>query len=242
MHGTNEVRGQDLTASLLQVKEVFLTIQGEGPHTGRPAVFVRMAGCNLQCTFCDTEFDGDLELPDILDEDLVDTILTKGGSANLVVFTGGEPLLQPIDRVIGMLIDDGKHVQIETAGTVWISELERYKRDDLTVVVSPKTTTVHSVFKRKEISNVVAWKYIVNADQVDEYGHVMKPPQGGGPYKGEYPVAAPPMWMPSERILFQPCDVDDKEQYQRNVDAAVKLAMEWNGRVSLQVHKILGVR
>ena len=58
MFGKNPIRKAEKgDGSVLQIQEIFPTVQGEGPHTGVPSVFVRLGGCNLACSFCDTEFE-----------------------------------------------------------------------------------------------------------------------------------------------------------------------------------------
>src|ERR1700744_6310052 len=100
MFGTNQIRGKSAfkdAQDKLLVTSIFLTIQGEGPYQGRPAVFVRLAYCNLDCSFCDTFFDqgdwfGVMELSHkvtaMIDASFVDRRLCG------VVLTGGEPTLQ----------------------------------------------------------------------------------------------------------------------------------------------------
>ncbi|MEO0265424.1 MAG: 7-carboxy-7-deazaguanine synthase QueE [candidate division WOR-3 bacterium] len=108
----------------LIVSEIFKSIQGEGPKTGSPSVFLRLAGCNLRCKFCDTKYASftefasewkSLELTDILRE--IEGI--RGSAWNLVI-TGGEPLLQkqPLAKLIGTLESLFHTVEIETNGTI----------------------------------------------------------------------------------------------------------------------------
>jgi 7-carboxy-7-deazaguanine synthase (Cx14CxxC type) len=117
------------------VKEVFLTLQGEGGQAGRAAVFCRFAGCNLWsgreqdraaavCTFCDTDFVG-MDGPGggrfATAEALADHILSAwigGGSDRLVVCTGGEPLLQLDPALIQALHDRDFRIAVETNGTL----------------------------------------------------------------------------------------------------------------------------
>src|ERR1700679_499027 len=117
------------------VKEIFLTLQGEGLQAGRPAVFCRFAGCNLWngreadrstavCTFCDTDFvgtdgtkggryrDAD-ELADAIEKEW-----TGGETNRLCVLTGGEPLLQVDDDLVRALHGRGFRIAIETHGTL----------------------------------------------------------------------------------------------------------------------------
>ncbi|WCT72344.1 7-carboxy-7-deazaguanine synthase [Sphingomonas naphthae] len=121
------------------VKEIFLTLQGEGLQTGRRAVFCRFAGCNLwsgreedradaQCTFCDTDFvgmDGDLGGRYPTADALADAIagqwgkwIEEEGGEPLVVITGGEPLLQLDSALIEAIHARGITIAIETNGTI----------------------------------------------------------------------------------------------------------------------------
>jgi 7-carboxy-7-deazaguanine synthase len=106
---------------MLKVNEIFLSVQGEGLYIGRPTVFVRLTGCNLRCTWCDTEYafeEGE--------EMTVDEVLARVEEYGVkeVCITGGEPLLQ--DEAIGLmfrLIDRGYHIVLETNGSVNIEEV-----------------------------------------------------------------------------------------------------------------------
>lgn len=117
------------------VKECFLTLQGEGVQTGSRAVFLRFAGCNLwsgreqdrataQCTFCDTDFvgtDGDgggkfANAANLADH--VERIWGAGPEQRLVVITGGEPMLQLDESLVGELHARGFRVAVETNGTL----------------------------------------------------------------------------------------------------------------------------
>jgi 7-carboxy-7-deazaguanine synthase len=106
------------------VKEIFKTLQGEGAHAGRPAVFCRFAGCNLACAFCDTDFTGTDGTDGGRYEtagDLVATIerVWQGPTDNrFVVLTGGEPLLQADAALIDLLHDRQFEVAVETNGTL----------------------------------------------------------------------------------------------------------------------------
>ena len=119
------------------VKEIYYTLQGESTHTGRPAVFLRFAGCNLWsgreqhrdqsiCRFCDTEFvgidgpgGGKFDSPDALATAVSDHWgASQGGAKPYVVCTGGEPLLQLDIAVIDALHDAGFEVGVESNGTI----------------------------------------------------------------------------------------------------------------------------
>lgn len=116
---------------MLQLSEIFYSIQGEGTWTGTPAVFVRLAGCNLACDFCDTDYSTKLFAS--VDE-IVAMVRKVGGDCPMVVLTGGEPLAQreTLD-LIDALRRDGRRVHIESNGTIF-TELP----DDVWLCVSPK--------------------------------------------------------------------------------------------------------
>src|ERR1700675_2642082 len=102
------------------ITEIFKSIQGEGTRSGLPCVFVRLTGCNLRCTWCDTAyaFHGGTKFS--LDEILENVRLLSGdgaGRTSLVEITGGEPLLQPETPALAeQLVAAGYTVMIETSG------------------------------------------------------------------------------------------------------------------------------
>ncbi len=114
----------------MQVAEIFYSIQGEGPAMGRPATFVRFAGCNLGCEGCDTDHRAWKELsPQAV------LMQIKG---ERVVITGGEPTLQmeALSELVHLLFRDGKEVHLETNGTAVPDD--KCMRQLHLVVVSPK--------------------------------------------------------------------------------------------------------
>lgn len=115
----------------VQLTEIFYSIQGEGTWAGTPAVFVRLAGCNLACDFCDTDYA--LKLVASVD-DVVARVRAEGGDCPMVILTGGEPLAQSTTpALIEALRADGRRVHIESNGTIF-TELP----DDVWLCVSPK--------------------------------------------------------------------------------------------------------
>ena len=98
---------------MYRVNEIFYSLQGEGRHTGRVAVFVRFSGCNLSCPFCDTEFDAHTQMTA---DDIIRTV-SQWGDCGFVVLTGGEPSLQIDDALIDALHLAGFYVAVETNGT-----------------------------------------------------------------------------------------------------------------------------
>ncbi len=116
---------------MLQLSEVFYSIQGEGTWAGTPAVFVRLAGCNLACDFCDTDYSTKFFAS--VDE-IVAMVRNAGGDCPMVVLTGGEPLAQAeASALIDALRRDGRRVHVESNGTIF-TELPR----DVWLCVSPK--------------------------------------------------------------------------------------------------------
>lgn len=126
---------------MLQLAEIFYSIQGEGEHTGKPAVFVRLAGCNLSCGFCDTDYS--LKFFATVD-DVVAKVREIGKECPTVVLTGGEPFAQreAID-LIEALRKDGRRVHIESNGTI-ASDLP----EDVWLTVSPKERVDERMAKR----------------------------------------------------------------------------------------------
>ncbi|MDB5795651.1 MAG: queE [Noviherbaspirillum sp.] len=149
------------------VKEIFYTLQGEGTHAGRPAVFCRFSGCNLWsgresdrasavCTFCDTDFvgvDGDRGGKFADSAALAETIDSLWpvihAASKFVVFTGGEPLLQLDAALLDSMHERGFEVAIETNGTIAVPDGVDW------VCVSPKTGADLRVRKGNELKVVV---------------------------------------------------------------------------------------
>jgi len=206
------------------VKEIFMTLQGEGAHAGRAAVFCRFSGCNLWsgreqdrsaaiCQFCDTDFvglDGTLGGRYATASELADTIAsqwTGGERGRYTILTGGEPLLQVDEDLVAALHARGFEIGIETNGTLappagidWIC-------------VSPKA----------------------GAELVLRHGHELKliyPQDGAQPADFE--------GLAFDRFSLQPMDGP-------NVTANTARATEYclthpQWRLSLQTHKMIGMR
>jgi 7-carboxy-7-deazaguanine synthase (Cx14CxxC type) len=210
------------------VKELFLTLQGEGRQAGRRAVFLRFAGCNLwsgreadradaQCTFCDTDFVG---LDGVGGGRFADAAslaaavarlwadgLASGGARPFVVLTGGEPLLQVDDVLIEALHGEGFEIAVETNGTLpapagidWIC-------------VSPKAGT--AVVQRTGDELKVVW------------------PQAG------LDMRAMEGWA-FRHHLVSPMDGPELRAAEAAAVAFVLAHPRW--RLSTQTHKALGIR
>jgi 7-carboxy-7-deazaguanine synthase (Cx14CxxC type) len=206
------------------VKEIFLTLQGEGAHAGRAAVFCRFSGCNLwsgreqdragaTCKFCDTDFvgtDGTLGGRYATSNDLADAVASQWAgehSYRYVVLTGGEPLLQVDAELIDALRARGFAIGLETNGTIELPDGVDW------VCVSPKAGAELRVRRGDELKLVY--------------------PQAG---------AMPPAFadLAFERFSLQPMDGPDVAA---NTARAVNYCMrhpQW--RLSVQTHKTLGIR
>jgi len=209
-----------------RVKEIFYTLQGEGAHAGRPAVFCRFTSCNLWtgrekdrhravCRFCDTDFvgtggPGGGRFGDAQALAEAVTAAWAGGRGDravpYVVCTGGEPLLQLDDAAVRALHLAGFEVAVETNGT----------RDAPAgldwVCVSPKAGAPLKLTRGDELKLVF-------------------------PQDGAEPGMFEDLWFP--RLLLQPMDGPDREQ---NTKLAVEYCLahpQW--RLSLQTHKYLGI-
>lgn len=237
MFGKNPVsKREDHSGETLMVRESFFTLQGEGPFTGRPAWFVRLGGCHLQCSFCDTDFDLELSEErrvDALLENISGEVLgyhgepkLSGGGPPLIVITGGEPMRQPISRFVCAALEAGFTVQIETSGS--FTRRLPFDDDRLSIVCSPKTSMVHPEL----VPRVDAWKYIIGGETSLYVS---------GPNEG-LPVG---VFVPGKTevpIYYQPMDVLRPDLAQLNIERCAKLALSFNRRLSVQVHKIAGVR
>jgi 7-carboxy-7-deazaguanine synthase len=207
------------------VKEIFLTLQGEGVHAGRRAVFLRFAGCNLWtgreedrasavCQFCDTDFVGmDGENGGRYEADAlaakVAELWGEGNEDRYVVMTGGEPMLQVDDAIVDALHAQGFTIAIESNGTLPVHPGIDW------VCISPKA----------------------GSEAVQRCGDELKLvwPQA------ESDIAAMESWD-FANFLIQPMDSGSAESNNANVEAATRFVMDrpkW--RLSLQNHKILGL-
>jgi 7-carboxy-7-deazaguanine synthase (Cx14CxxC type) len=199
------------------IKEIFLTLQGEGARCGRRAVFVRFSGCNLwsgrerdraaaACTFCDTDFVGGSRYAL---EALVAEVRAQWGAAPqpYVVLTGGEPMLQVDAALVDALHASGFEVAIETNGTLPVEPAIDW------ICVSPKAGT----------------------DVVQRSGNELKLvyPQPGADPEGYSD------WQ-FDNFFLQPMDGPSREA---NTAAAIGRCIEdgrW--RLSVQTHKMVGIR
>jgi len=160
----------------MRVNEIFYSLQGEGRYTGVAAVFIRLAGCNLRCDFCDTDHE---PYKDLTEEEIMLEIAKY--PANHIVITGGEPTLQITRSFIDRLHEAGKYVQIETNGTIalkddmeccidWITLSPKYAKvkiqrfDELKVVYQGQDMSQYDELQPACIGN----RYLQPCDRKDD--------------------------------------------------------------------------
>ncbi len=205
------------------VKEIFYTVQGEGARSGRPAVFLRFAGCNLWsglekdradavCKFCDTEFvgtDGAGGGKFAAAEDLAGAVAAAwpGGEGRYVVLTGGEPLLQLDRALVAALHARGFEIAIETNGSLLPPDGIDW------ICVSPKADAEQKLIQGDELKLVF--------------------PQAG---------ATPEKYAGQQfrHFFLQPMDGPKRDLHTRQATAYCLEHPHW--RLSLQTHKLLGIR
>ncbi len=207
------------------VKEIFLTLQGEGVHAGRRAVFLRFAGCNLWtgreedrssaiCQFCDTDFvgmngenGGRYDATDLAAK--VASLWGEGTQSRYVVITGGEPMLQVDDAIVDALHAQGFQIAIESNGTIAVHPGIDW------VCISPKAGSEVVQHHGDELKLV--WPQLASdLDRIES-------------------------WQFSH-FLIQPMDKGDAALNAVSVKEATRFVMDrpkW--RLSLQNHKILGL-
>jgi 7-carboxy-7-deazaguanine synthase len=223
MFGKNPKRGIFKSdGTILQIEEIFPTLQGEGPHVGKPAIFIRLGGCNLACDFCDTEFESfkEVQLDEIIDE--VTKLAKRKGRrvSNLVVITGGEPFRQPLEKLCDELVARDFLVQIETNGTIF-----RKINEKVEIICSPKNEgNGYGRLRDDLLKRVMALKFLISDSNKDYY---------------DVPDVGQSKDIP---VYVQPMDEYDEDKNRNNLEQAKKLALEKGYYLSLQTHKILGLR
>ena len=215
----------------LDVHSIFYTIQGEGPYTGRPAVFVRLAGCNLQCPGCDTEYTTGRETLTI--QDIVARIVRSYEHIGckhipMIVITGGEPFRQNIAGLCKTL-SRYYHVQIETNGTLAIDDMSAFVNVD--IVCSPKAGKIHYSI----LSSANWYKYVMHHESVSE--------TDGLPILALDHSASPQVFRPplGAQVYLQPMDCKDERVNRLNQEAVLKSCLKFGYILQLQQHKYLEI-
>ena len=208
--------------TVYKVNEIFYTLQGEGAHSGIPAIFVRFSGCNLRCPWCDTEFEGYKEMTA---EQIVSEIQNLYDIPNvrrkMCVLTGGEPTLQADKQLIDAIHAAGFYIGIETNGT-------RPMPDGIDwITCSPKEGTKLALKQVNEVKVVFTGTYDpeVWRTQLKAEHWLLQPLR----YTGE--------WLMMSGVDEWEDDAND------NLDETVRYILAhpfW--RLSVQLHKIVGLR
>lgn len=199
-----------------RVKEIFYSLQGEGIHTGRPAVFVRFSGCNLACPFCDTDFSGtDGPGGGVYDRpsDIIAVMRARLSSAKcddgprFAVMTGGEPALQIDITLIRELHGDNWEIAIETNGTLPIPPGIDW------ITVSPKAGSSLVVTAGDELK-------------------LLYPQEGIDPASLE--------GLEFKHFIIQPIDEAAGSENLRDAIAYCLAHPRW--RLGIQLHKMIGIK
>ena len=207
---------------MYRVNEIFYTLQGEGAHSGIPAVFIRFSGCNLHCPWCDTDFAASHEMTT---EAIVSEALSLYDVPNerrkMCVLTGGEPSLQVDVDLINALHAAGFYICIETNGTRSLPEGIDW------TTCSPKKDSKLALRKVDEVKVVFTGDYDpeIWREQLEAEHWMLQPLR----YNGE--------WMMNGGIDEWQDDRND------NLDDTVRYILAhpfW--RLSVQLHKIVGIR
>lgn len=228
---------------LLEVHSIFYTIQGEGPFAGQPAVFVRLAGCNLQCPGCDTDYTSKREIMSASDVHVqvrAAHVATGAFTKPLVVITGGEPFRQDIPKLVSLLLYKGYRVQIETNGTLFRPS-SVWNQPGITIVCSPKAGKL----SKDLVPHIDAFKYVMRAGSVS--------PVDGLPLLALDHSAAPQVVRPpagsTVPVYLQPMDMsgvmdmkfDAMVANEQNLRACIESCMQFGYTLQVQIHKIINM-
>lgn len=202
------------------VNEIFQSIQGEGSQIGRPCVFVRMAGCNMNCKFCDTNHSPVFHLSEIaLVERILD--LTDKDNVAYIVFTGGEPLLQRIEPLAAIFRAQAFDIGLETNGTLPVNE---YLFDYISL--SPKVK--RSVCRINECDSLkLLFPYLDGIEAEDSKGYAS---------------------FPARHRYLQPIDkmqdVNETDiDFKTVIDEINRInAQGYSWKLGVQLHKLIGVK
>lgn len=212
----------------LDIVSVFETIQGEGPYVGEPCVFVRLAGCNLRCPNCDTDYTSGRRMVNV--ENLLKQVQSIRPSG-LVVITGGEPFRQNLYPFLLSLRCLNYKVQIETNGRLFHPRvIPLLGTGKVEVVCSPKGEIDPLWYP-----HLRHLKYVLHHSEVS--------PDDGLPTRSlGYSFSPGRKWEGFRGTIWvQPMDSQDPAETDLNVKATVQSCLKYGYRLSLQTHKILGL-
>ncbi|MDG1751272.1 MAG: 7-carboxy-7-deazaguanine synthase QueE [Thalassotalea sp.] len=218
-----------------KINELFETIQGEGAFTGQPSIFIRLQGCPVACSWCDTKHTWEINVEDKVDqqtmmnkavesdhwaqltpEEIIPIFSDKNYQAKHIVITGGEPCMVDLIPLCQVFEAQGFSCQIETSGTFEVKTTEK-----CWVTVSPK------------VNMKGGYKILSSAMQrANEIKHPVATEQHVDDLKAlliEHSVSDKPIYL-------QPIS-----QKERATELAIKTCIENNWRLSIQVHKYIGI-
>lgn len=209
---TEKVVGTGGGWSELKVHEIFTSIQGEGSLVGTPMTFVRLWGCNLQCPWCDTP-QPDSDMQVMRVQKVVYEVLMR--PAKWVCITGGEPYIQPnVNNLVAKLMHQDLRVAVETNGTRPVATIPDW------MCVSPKTDWLEGVLlAASEI------KVLVGSGLYDAEEFILTRPELRSK------MCLQPVWIETNRF-----------PYYAHLGEAIELCVRYNVRLSVQLHKLLGVK
>jgi 7-carboxy-7-deazaguanine synthase len=218
-----------------KINEFFETIQGEGSFTGQPSIFIRLQGCPVACSWCDTKHTWDINLDDSVTtevmaskneettqwanmsvEQILNWVKTKGYQAKHIVITGGEPCMVDLTPLCEGFETLGYSIQVETSGT-----FEIQVTDKCWVTVSPK------------INMKGGYKILRSAlDRANEIKH---------PVATEHHVDELTALLAEHDVTNTPVYLQPISQKQRATQLAIETCIKNNWRLSIQVHKYIGI-
>ncbi len=201
-----------LSGEQLPIMEVFYSIQGEGMHTGKAAFFIRLAGCDVGCHWCDVKDSWDEKKHPLREvKELVEE--AKASGAPIVIITGGEPTMYPLEKLTRMLKEEGLLVHLETSGAYNITGEFDW------ICVSPKkrkSPLTESLQKADELKVVIYNK--------DDFKWAE---QNADTVKEKCMLFLQPEWSRADSMM-------------PSITEYIKHTPQW--RVSLQTHKYLNIR
>lgn len=214
---------KDLSKETFRVVEIFRTVEGEGRWVGLPVVFIRLEGCNLRCSWCDTTYSYDGKSYTIKSlEEIIQEI--KQFNLKRVCITGGEPFItENLDILTQSLLNEGYYVFIETNGTLWNEKFKELKNEKLYITCSPKPPFYF--VNKNLIPYINELKFVV--DENLSINHIIKP---------EFVEL-----IKNDIVVLQP--ESNKPQMVKKAlelqDELLKLGIE--SRIIPQCHKVLGL-
>ena len=223
-----------------KINEIFYSIQGEGDSVGIPAVFVRFSGCNYNCPGCDTKYHKNGEFLSI--KKIVSKIKSFNSKTKLVIFTGGEPLLQQeaIVEIIKQLNPKGGFYgtwfdwwfQIETNGSIEPNIINEYichekgKTVYIQYNVSPKLSSFYSKSKTN-LSNIHLWGRFILKLVITSEKDILELKQ----LQEKYKIINCSVWLMPEGA--------SKKEQEKNMPMVVKLAKKYNYNFSPRLHILI---